>query len=166
MTVHAAPPAAQGRSTELDWATHAVDTLRAAGHRRGAALVAIVGALQNGRTRTADELVADLRAAGRPGGRTTVYRVLDMLTEHGLVDRVETADGPARYAPRRGTRRYHLACEACGRLLRFDDDHWSAAIAALSQRLGAVIDPHATLLRGRCLHCSDAERAASCERCG
>jgi len=117
-------------------------------------------------TRTAEELIADLRAAGRPGGRTTVYRVLEMLTEHGLVNRVETADGPTRYSPRHGPQPYHLVCEACGRLLRFDDDRWSAAIVELSQRLGAEIDPHATLLRGRCLGCSDAAHVASCERCG
>jgi Fur family ferric uptake transcriptional regulator len=143
-----------------------LETLRHAGHRRGAVLVAVVGALdRSAGSRTADDLVADLRAAGRPGGRTSVYRVLDALVRHGLVERVEITDGPVRFEAARGPRRHHMVCRACGGLMRFDDDRWSGAIAELSARLGAEIDPHDTLLRGRCLRCSSVTAAAACERC-
>jgi Fe2+ or Zn2+ uptake regulation protein len=159
--------AAMSAGTSTQWAAHALDTLRRAGHRRGAALVAVIESLdRSGGFRTADGLVAELRATGRPAGRTSVYRVLDVLVQHELVQRVEVADGPARFEVHRGRRRHHMVCRACGGVLRFDDDRWSQAIAELSARLGADIDAHDTLLQGRCRRCSTAARAAACERCG
>lgn len=153
------------RSTE--WGTLAITTLRAAGHRRGGALVSVVEMLDRGEgVRTADELVALLRAAGRPAGRTSVYRVLDLLVAHELVERVDVADAAARYEVRRGPRRHHMVCRACGGVLRFDDAQWSAAITELSARLGATIDEHQTLLQGVCLRCTDSTAAAACRRCG
>lgn len=160
------PPRVSARASTA-WASEALETLRRTGHRRGAALVAVVHALDRARSaRTADDLVAELRAAGRPGGRASVYRVLEALVRHELVERVEVTDGAVRFEAARGPRRHHMVCRACGGLLRFDDDRWSAAIAELSARLGAEIDPHDTLLRGRCLRCSSVTAAAACERCG
>lgn len=154
-------------SSTTDWAAHAIRTLCAAGHRRGGALLSVVALLdRDDAVRSADELVAALRAAGGRAGRTSVYRVLDLLVSHDLVERVEVADAAARYEVRRGPRRHHMVCRACGGVMRFDDAQWSAAITELSTRLGATIDERHTLLQGECLRCADAAAAAACRRCG
>jgi Fur family ferric uptake transcriptional regulator len=104
---------------------------------------------------TAVEIEDALRAAGRSPGRASIYRVLDLLVEHGLVERVEVGDGQARFERQLpgGEHHHHLVCERCGRLVAFDDPGLEHAIDKLSARLGMRIFGHDILLRGACERC-------------
>ena len=89
---------------------------------------------------------------GRPTGRASIYRVLDLLVEHGLVERLAVGDGQARFerADPDGEHHHHLVCDRCGRLVAFDDPGLERAIDSLSERLGVRIESHDVLLRGAC----------------
>lgn len=75
--------------------------------------------------RTAQQLFAALRERGERIGLTTVYRYLNLLTEHGRADVVHTADGEAQYrlcGPADGElgdsasgHHHHVVCRVCGR---------------------------------------------------
>ncbi len=105
---------------------------------------------------SAVEIEDALRAADRSPGRASIYRVLDLLAEHGLVERVEVGDGQARFERQQpsGEHHHHLVCERCGRLIAFDDPGLERAIARLSTRLGMHVSGHDILLRGECERCA------------
>jgi Fur family ferric uptake transcriptional regulator len=104
---------------------------------------------------TAVEIEDALRGVGRSPGRASIYRVLDLLVEHGLAERVEVGDGQARFERQQpgGEHHHHLVCERCGRLIAFDDPGLEHAIDKLSARLGMRISGHDILLRGACERC-------------
>ena len=101
------------------------------------------------------EIEDALRAQGRAPGRASIYRVLDLLVEHGLVERIAVGDGQTRFERvlPDGHHHHHLVCEHCGRLVAFDDAGLERAIADLSERLGVRVDSHDVLLRGCCQRC-------------
>jgi Fur family ferric uptake transcriptional regulator len=139
------------------WTEHVHEVLAAAGLKRGGARERVIELLATQRCAlTAVEIEEELKAAGRPTGRASVYRVLELLSEHGLVERVEVGDGQARFEPLHpggAHHHHHLVCEECGRLVAFDDPGLERAIDALGQRLGVRVAHHDVLLRGACERC-------------
>jgi Fur family ferric uptake transcriptional regulator len=81
--------------------------------------------------------------------------VLELLAEHGLVERVEVGDGQARFERSHpsGEHHHHLVCDRCGTLVAFDDPGLERAIDRLSDRLGVRIVSHDVLLHGACQRC-------------
>jgi Fur family transcriptional regulator, ferric uptake regulator len=140
----------------VEWSDHVHDALARAGLKRGGArerIIEVLGAQQC--ALSAIEIEDRLRDQGRPTGRATIYRVLDLLVEHGLAERVLAGEGQARFEPvdPGGHHHHHLVCEQCGRLVAFDDPGLERAIDELSDRLGVRVASHDVLLRGACRRC-------------
>jgi Fur family transcriptional regulator, ferric uptake regulator len=141
------------------WTTDAVARLRAKGYRNGAARRAVVELL--GRQHcclTAQEIFDQLRAAGRPVGLASVYRVVDELTDQGLLQRIDLGAGTARYEPLlpTGEHHHHLVCEDCGKVEAFEDDELELALTRLERRSGYSVAGHDVVLRGACADCRTA----------
>lgn len=105
---------------------------------------------------SAVEIEDALRVQGRSVGRASIYRALELLVEHGLVERVAVGPGLARFEralPGGEHHHHHLVCEHCGRLVAFDDPGLERAIKGLSDRLGVRVEHHEVLLRGACPDC-------------
>jgi Fur family transcriptional regulator, ferric uptake regulator len=140
----------------LEWSDHVHAVLAAAGLNRGDARERIIAVLAaQSCALSAIEIEDELRASGRPTARASIYRVLDLLVEHGLVERVAVGEGQARFEPLHpsGAHHHHLVCDRCGRLVAFDDAGLERAIGKLSDRLGVRIASHDVLLRGACARC-------------
>lgn len=141
---------------QTEWSEHVHAALSQAGLKRGASRERVIELLATKPCAlSAVEIEDELRANGRPTGRASVYRVLDLLVEHGLVERLEVGDGQARFERSHpdGEHHHHLVCDRCGRLVAFDDPGLERAIGRLSERLGVRIDSHDVLLRGACQRC-------------
>ncbi len=139
-----------------EWSDHVHAVLAQAGHGRGGARERIVDLLAaQPCALSALEVEDALRAAGRPTARASIYRVLELLVDHGLVERVAVGEGQARFEPVQpsGDHHHHLVCERCGRLVAFDDPGLERAISGLSARLGIRVQSHDVLLRGACGRC-------------
>jgi Fur family ferric uptake transcriptional regulator len=139
-----------------EWSEHVRAVLSDAGLKRGGARERVIELLAGEPCAlSAVEIEDALRAAGRPTGRASVYRVLELLVEHGLVERVAVGDGQTRFERSQpgGAHHHHLVCEQCGRLVAFDDPGLEHAIDRLSDRLGVTIESHDVLLRGACERC-------------
>lgn len=144
-------------STHSDWARHALQTLRAAGHRRGGARTAVVEALAGHNCAvTALDLDDELRRRRPPVGRASVYRALEQLEELGLVQRVEVCRGTAGYEriDPNGHHHHHAICRDCGRMVPFEDSSLERAIGQLSESISFDVTEHDVVLRGRCERCS------------
>ena len=142
--------------TTVDWSEHVHTVLSRAGLKRGGARERVIALLaREPCALTAVEIEDALRDSGRPTGRASIYRVLDLLAEHGLVERIAVGDGQTRFerVHPSGHHHHHLVCGRCGRLVAFDDPGLERAIDELSGRLGVTVESHDVLLRGACGRC-------------
>jgi Fur family ferric uptake transcriptional regulator len=140
-----------------DWTDHVHTTLAVAGLKRGGARTRIIEVLaEHSCALSANEIEDELRAAGTPTARASIYRVLELLVEHGLAERVAVGEGQARFERLHpsGQHHHHLVCDQCGRLVAFDDPGLERAIDKLSDRLGVRVESHDVLLRGDCGDCT------------
>jgi Fur family ferric uptake transcriptional regulator len=142
------------------WREHTEAALREAGFRAGGARAAVLD-LMAGQDccASAQEIHESLGASGRSVGIASVYRVLEVLSELRLVQRVDVGDGIARFepAPPGGAHHHHVVCDDCGKVEPFSDSSLERAIASASDRVGYRVDAHEVVLRGECGDC----RAAS-----
>jgi Fur family ferric uptake transcriptional regulator len=147
---------AETTATGTNWREHTLATLTAAGHRRGGARNAVVELLEQQRCAlSAQEIDDRLRAQGRGVGRASVYRILELLTELRLVQRIDVGQGVARYERHQpdGDHHHHLVCDRCGRVAPFEDPTLEQAIERVSRRLSFAVDDHDVVLHGACGDC-------------
>ncbi len=138
------------------WSEHVHSVLARAGHQRGGARERVIELLaRQPCALSAVEIEDVLRAEGTPIGRASIYRVRELLGEHGLAERVAVGPGQSRFEAidPSGAHHHHLICRACGRLVSFDDPGLERAIDNLSRRLGVRVEHHDVLLRGSCEKC-------------
>ena len=138
------------------WAVRAHQVLADSGHRSGQAREALVRQLDAQTcARSVLEIEDALCASGRPVARASIYRILDLLQDRGLVARLELGDAMTRYelVDPAGAHHHHLLCDSCGRLVPFDDGDLERSIDRLSRRLGFDTHEHEVILRGDCSAC-------------
>jgi Fur family transcriptional regulator, ferric uptake regulator len=143
-------------STMAGWSTEALAALEARGRSGGArrAVVELLG--RQDCCLTAQEIFDRLRAEGRRVGIATVYRVLEQLSERGLVQRIDVGAGTARYeaALATGEHHHHLVCDDCGKVEAFADEELEAVIHKVERRTGYSVGAHDVVLRGACRDCA------------
>ena len=83
-----------------------------------------------------------------------VYDVLDALTRHGVVRRIQPAGSPARYELRVGDNHHHVACRSCGAVADVDCAVGSTPCLTASEDHGYVIDEAEVVFWGTCPACS------------
>jgi len=140
----------------VDWTERTLRTLHEAGYRNGFARRAVVELLgRQDCCLTAQEIFDGLRDDGRPVGIASIYRVLDLLTEKGLLQRIDLGGGVARYEAVRGheEHHHHLVCDDCGRVEAFADDELERALDRVERRTGYSVAGHDVVLRGSCAAC-------------
>jgi Fur family transcriptional regulator, ferric uptake regulator len=142
-----------------EWTRQTLAALEAAGYRKAGARRAVVELL--GRQHcclTAQQIFDALRSEGRGVGIASVYRVLDLLTEKGLLQRIDVGAGTARYEPvlASGEHHHHLVCDGCGKVEAFADEELEAAIQEVERRTGYSVAGHDVVLRGACSDCAVA----------
>ncbi len=90
-----------------------------------------------------------------PGiGLVTIYRLLQMLIEFGLICEVHASDNSRRYLIRRQPEHHHhLICSDCGTVVDFTDCDLSRLGKRLSCETGFEIETHLLEFVGRCRGC-------------
>ncbi|MBO0772331.1 MAG: transcriptional repressor [Actinobacteria bacterium] len=108
---------------------------------------------------SAQDLHAQLRAAGHGIGLTTVYRALAAMTDRGEAD-VLTAEGQQAYrACSGGKHHHHLVCRSCGKTVEVSGpavERWAETIGG---EHGFTDITHTVEVFGTCTDC--ARRPAS-----
>ncbi len=143
-------------ASDRSWAEHARRTLDRAGHHKGAARDTIIEWLAAQPCAVSAQDIEDaLRQRRRPASRASIYRVLELLQAHRLVQRLELGHASAVFelVDPAGQHHHHLICDACGELLPFEDDGLEQAIQTICGRLSFRIDDHDVILRGACQRC-------------
>src|SRR3954468_21536054 len=107
---------------------------------------------------TAADLVADVRDRRLGIGRATVFRALDVLTELGVVERLDLPSGEHAYVACEPTHHHHVVCSGCGRAVDVEDAGLGSVVNAVEARTGYRIDRHRLELFGLCPACRAADK--------
>jgi Fur family transcriptional regulator, ferric uptake regulator len=144
-------------STTADtWTDHAAQVLSDAGYRSSAPRTEIIGAVAELRCSVTAREIADLLGErGSSVGLASIYRALDLLDRHGLVQRFDVGEGVARYEPAMpgGDHHHHLVCDSCGTVEPFEDEALEDAIHGLAGKTAFSIAAHDVTLHGECPAC-------------
>jgi Fur family ferric uptake transcriptional regulator len=120
--------------------------------RQGDAVLSVV--LGSDNFRSAQDIHAELRAAGETVGLTTVYRHLALLTDEGQLDALQTADGEVVYRRCHSeAHHHHVVCRSCGQGTEVelpDLERWAETTAAA---LGYTDVTHTVEIFGLCADC-------------
>jgi len=139
-----------------EWSDATLATLHRKGLRNGGARRAVIELLgEQDCCLTAQEIFDRLRGSGRRVGIASVYRVLDLLTSEGLLQRIDLGSGISRYEPARsgGHHHHHLVCDSCGKVEAFEDHALETAIHRLEKASGYEVAGHDVVLHGACGDC-------------
>jgi Fur family transcriptional regulator, ferric uptake regulator len=141
---------------QIDWAEATLTALRRKGLRNGGARMLVIDLLgRQDCCLTAQEIFDRLRSSNRKVGIASVYRVLELLTSEGLVQRIDLGSGIARYEPIHsgGDHHHHLVCDSCGKVEAFEDRDLERAIHRVEDASGYTVAAHDVVLHGSCGDC-------------
>ena len=142
--------------SRTDWSERALAELRAAGYRRGLARGRVIDFLDRQECCVgAQEIHRELRSRGEPVGLASVYRVLEVLADKRLVQRLDLGDGVTRFEPIRDSveHHHHIVCDDCGKIEAFADQRLERVLRDVEQNSGYAVAGHDIVLRGACSSC-------------
>src|SRR6266851_1576064 len=115
-----------------------------------------------GRHVSAEELYAEVKRINPHVGYATIYRTLKLMKECALLSERHFDEGQARYEVIGEHHHDHFICEACGKIIEFEDDALERLQRNVARKLGVTLHRHKLELYGRCVDCRD--RAAEFPR--
>jgi Fur family transcriptional regulator, stress-responsive regulator len=115
--------------------------------------LAVLRALAERPHSTADDLYSLVRDEIGAISRQAVYDVLAVLTERGVLRRIQPAGSPARYEDRVGDNHHHIVCRNCGRMGDVDCAVGHAPCLTAADDLGYEIDEAEVIYWGQCPAC-------------
>ena len=108
---------------------------------------------------SAEDVYGILRERESEIGLATVYRALDLLSELGILVKVEFGDGCARYelntADPKVHHHHHLICLNCKKVIEFEDDLLDDLEADIAKKSGFEILNHEVKFFGYCKDCRE-----------
>jgi Fe2+ or Zn2+ uptake regulation protein len=121
--------------------------------------VAVLIAVAADPHRTTDEIESAVRAQLGTISKQAVYDVLAVLTDAGVLRRIQPAGSPARYEDRVGDNHHHLICRTCGHTVDVDCAVGEVPCLTAADDAGYEVDEAEVIYWGRCPAC--VETAAS-----
>ena len=130
--------------------------LRQHGLQVTAQRLAVLRAVSDRSHSTADDIDKVVRAEIGAISRQAVYDALAVLTEKGLLRRIQPAGSSARYENRVGDNHHHIVCRNCGSMDDVDCAVGDAPCLTAADDLGYEIDEAEVIYWGHCPECAAA----------
>jgi Fur family ferric uptake transcriptional regulator len=115
--------------------------------------IAVLDFLEHHAHADADAITRAARTGLGKVSTQAIYDVLAVLTEAGLVRRIEPAGSPARFELRVGDNHHHLVCRVCGTIVDVDCAVGERPCLHASHDHGFEIDEAEVVYWGRCPAC-------------
>lgn len=139
------------------------DALRAAGLQVTAQRLAVYRAATVSPHSSTDDICQAVRDELGVISRQAVYDALNIMTEHGLLRRIQPAGSPARYE-HRVDNHHHLACRQCDTLIDIDCAIGKAPCLIADDDHGYLIDEAEVIYWGICPDCQRANAQVEAEK--
>ena len=139
-----------------DASTDGPAVLRRHGLQVTAQRLAVLRAVSDGPHSTADDIYNVVRAGIGAVSRQAVYDALSVLTDKGLLRRIQPAGSSARYENRVGDNHHHLICRTCSTMVDVDCAVGDTPCLTAADDAGYEIDEAEVIYWGRCPGCTAA----------
>ena len=116
--------------------------------------LAVLRAVSDGPHSAADDIYRVVRTELGAISRQAVYDVLGVLTDKGLLRRIQPAGSPARYENRVADNHHHLICRSCNRMVDVDCAVGYTPCLTAADDSDYEIDEAEVIYWGRCPDCS------------
>jgi len=103
-----------------------------------------------------DELLASVRSSLGSADYSSVFRALSVFEREGMLDRIDLADGRARFEIREDHHE-HIRCERCGRVEEVPVCVLDDASAQVHSLTGFKVTSHRVVFGGLCRECAGAK---------
>jgi Fur family ferric uptake transcriptional regulator len=103
---------------------------------------------------TADAIAEMVKAEIGAISRQSVYDALGVLSDAGLIRRIQPAGSAARFETRVGDNHHHVICRMCGRTADVDCAVGAAPCLTAANDMGFEIDEAEVIYWGRCPECA------------
>ncbi len=97
-------------------------------------------------------IAESLRARGVVVDQATIYRILDVLTEKGLISRLEFGEGKYRYELQK-SHHHHLVCQNCGKIEDTEGNFIDQIENEIRANKGFLVKSHSLEFFGICKNC-------------
>jgi Fur family ferric uptake transcriptional regulator len=128
--------------------------LRAASLRVTRPRLAVLGAVHEHPHSDTDAVLAAARSRLGTVSHQAVYDVLRVLSDAGLVRRIQPPGSVARYEARVGDNHHHLVCRECGAIVDVDCAVGESPCLTPSDDHGYAVEEAEVVYRGRCPDCT------------
>jgi Fur family ferric uptake transcriptional regulator len=91
---------------------------------------------------------------------STVYRTLELLKEHDLVNEIDLGDGRIRYHPAEKGHHHHLVCNKCGKIIDLPESTLLPLIEMLDREYNFQADLKHLAVFGLCSDCLSKKNKA------
>jgi Fur family transcriptional regulator, ferric uptake regulator len=102
---------------------------------------------------TIEDLWHEVRSCHVDVARVTTFRVIELLVQLGIVDRLTFPDGAIRYHVGKGSIRQYLTCEHCHKVVELHLGFVPPLLDTIVQLSGFVRTNHPVEIQGRCPDC-------------
>ena len=131
-----------------------VNALEEAGYRRTAPRRALAELVASSSSHfTADGLLRESRRRRLGVTRATVFRSLDVLSDLGLVERLDLPSGEHAFVACEPEHHHHVICSSCGSSMPVEDPGIERLAEAIGRATGYEVEGHRLELFGRCPAC-------------
>jgi Fe2+ or Zn2+ uptake regulation protein len=136
-------------------------SLRAAGLRVTRPRLAVLDAVHAHPHVDTEALIGAARARLGAVSHQAVYDVLRVLTDRGLVRRIQPQGSVARYEARVDDNHHHLVCRVCGAISDVDCATGAAPCLTPSDGQGFMVDEAEVIYWGTCPSCAAGPTTSS-----
>lgn len=99
-----------------------------------------------------ESIVLSLKTSNVKADQATVYRILEILTQKGLINRVEFGEGKYRYELQKDDH-HHLVCSNCGSITDVEDKYMEKIEDEIKYKTGFLVKSHSLEFFGLCQNC-------------
>lgn len=133
-------------------------TLQESGLQVTAQRLAVMRAVSAHPHCTAAEVAEGVRSEISAISRQAVYDALGLLTEKGILRRIQPTGSPARYEDRVGDNHHHMICRICGNTVDVECAVGEAPCLDVDDPQGYQIDEAEVVYWGTCPKCLSTPR--------
>lgn len=130
------------------------DELRNADLKVTPARLGVLSALENAdKPLDVTDLINYLEKHDIDADRVTVFRIINVLTEKGLVKPIQFNEGKLRYEHAAKADHHHFICESCGDIKDVSDCNVDSLEKDLQKKKGLLVKHHSLEFFGLCANC-------------